>query len=175
MVLFKCKTKALKYVTVVVGIFLMTLTQVAGAESSIQRTCNTVVKAPEKAPEKTQIEIVIESGVLKSHFTNSSGTRVQISRVVEQDVRVGLTEDSDPRTLNEVEKMIVHAMILSRDPVFNGMFDAGVDLNLVHSAKVFYVGDSSKYGAPAVVVAFDADKKELGSFFGGLTLSACDK
>jgi hypothetical protein len=68
---------------------------------------------------------------------------------------------------------VAHALSLTTDPTFEGKFSAGLDLTQVRRAQVYAIGEESMFGTAAIVEAYDAANRPLGSFFGGFLVGAC--
>ena len=143
------------------------------------KTCKTTLNMPESDPVPTLIEISDNNGNLIASTTQTiegeTMTTTDSVETFEEGVRAGLNEDSDPDAINRAEALVVHAMTLENDPVFQGAFRTGVALKKVRSAKVFVIGETTNMGSMSVVEAKDEKGKVLGSFVGGFLISACKK
>lgn len=113
------------------------------------------------------------SAIIKQTINGESMTANEVVTYKEEKVRAGLTVDTNVDGLNMAESLVVHAMILSTDPVFTGTFSAGIDLSQVRSAKLYTVGASGDMGNTTIVEAYDQAGKVLGSFLGGFLVSPC--
>lgn len=98
-----------------------------------------------------------------------------VVEVSEENVRADLSAQSDvyELDLNQAERLIVHAMLLSEEPVFQGAFSTGIDLKKVRSAKMYTIGQKTNMGSATIVEARDVDNQVLGSFLGGFLVSPC--
>lgn len=114
------------------------------------------------------------SAVITQTTDGITGTYEDVVAVKEDAVRANLTAQSNPDDLNQAERLIVHAMVLSEDPVFQGAYSAGIDLKKVRSAKTFSIGEKTNMGSSAIVEARDEDNQVLGSFLGGFLVSPCE-
>lgn len=85
-----------------------------------------------------------------------------------QTITIDNASDAELNSLNSAERLVLHAASVEEV----GM-KSGLDLNLIRSAKVFFVGEITNMGAFAVVEAYDANKKLLGSFVGGFLVAPC--
>lgn len=117
---------------------------------------------------KTGVYAKIQQG-LDGNFGEYSDTAL----ISAESVRENLSRHTEPVGLNHAEGLIVHAMRLSEDPMFNGEYSAGLDLSKVRSAKMYTVGEMTNMGSTTIVEAKDADDKVLGSFLGGFLVSPC--
>ena len=162
------------------AVALLTTPALFAAETII-KTCNTTVSNLEEVVSTTDMSIVIttndlgETTAVTSTKTPNGVVDVQFKvEISEGQVREGLTADSDPDQLaNEAERLITHAMSLSEDPIMEGRFSTGIELSKVRSAKIFTLGDRTKFGSAAVVEVRDANDVVLGSFLGGFLVSPC--
>lgn len=153
----------------------ITLTTSAFA-SEIIKTCKTTVLVPEEGTFATQIDVIKDGSKYSAKVTQDAGTYVENKvSISEHKVRKGLDLSTDPDSsnLNQAESIVLHAMTLEEDPVFEGAFSSGIDLKKVRSAKVFVIGETGNMGMSAIVEAKDESGKIIGSFLGGFLLSAC--
>ena len=138
------------------------------------KTCSTTLSMPGEPSIPTKFEMNEGGVAVVTQKVEGETTSYEEKYVVEVNtVREGLTENSDMDTLNTAEKLIVHAMNLENDPVFEGKLRTGVKLKNVRSAKVYLIGEVTNMGGTAVVEASDRNGKALGSFLGGFLISAC--
>ncbi|MES2528352.1 MAG: hypothetical protein V4598_14795 [Bdellovibrionota bacterium] len=138
------------------------------------KTCSTVLSMPGEASIPTKFEMMEGGVAVVTQKIEGESSSYEDKYVVEVNtVREGLTENSDDEALNTAEKLIVHAMTLENDPVFEGKLRTGVKLKNVRSAKVYLIGEVTNMGGTAVVEASDKNGKALGSFLGGFLISAC--
>ena len=101
-------------------------------------------------------------------------SETEVASIVKNSVRPGLVgELNDDETLNLAEQLISHAMLLSEDPMFEGVFSAGIDLKKVRSAKIYTIGEATNMGQSAIVEAKDQNGKILGSFLSGMLVHPC--
>ena len=123
------------------------------------------------------IQFNINEDVLTSVVTQSTRGKTQTknwtAQSFENKVREGLKPNTNPAALNEVEKFILHAMLVSSDPILGSDLSAGIDLEAVRSAKVYIAGERARMGSLAVVEAKDSQDRLLGSFVGGLLVAPC--
>jgi hypothetical protein len=132
-------------------------------------------------PEGSQVDMLIQfnmnENVLTSVVTQSTRgqtlTKNGTAQFFEDTVREGLKLNTNPGALNEVEKFIVHAMLVASDPILGSDLSAGIDLEAVRSAKVYIAGERARTGSLAVVEAKDSEGRLLGSFVGGLLVAPC--
>jgi hypothetical protein len=132
-------------------------------------------------PEGSQVDMLIQfnmnENVLTSVVTQSTRGQTQTKKwtaqFFENKVREGLKPNANPAALNEVERFIVHAMMVASDPILGSDFSAGIDLEAVRSAKVYIAGERARMGSLAVVEAKDSEGRLLGSFVGGLLVAPC--
>ncbi len=141
------------------------------------KTCNTTLSMPGETPVPTKMEIIEVEGKLVAKVTQKvDGQTVsyeEAASVADFPVREGLTETSEVENLNTAETLVVHAMTLENDPVFEGKIRSGVALKKVRSARVYTVGETTNMGGTAIVEARDAKNKALGSYLGGFLVSPC--
>jgi hypothetical protein len=144
------------------------------------KTCNTSVPSVDVPNTVVEMSIVITAndlGELKAEITKTTPDKVEnvTQQVVlsEGAVRADLTMESDATNLNAAEQMVSHAMMLTEDPSFMGIYSTGFDLHQVRSAKVYLLGAAAKFGRPALVEARDANNNLLGTYLGGFLISPC--
>lgn len=144
------------------------------------RTCSTLLEMPGQPAVPTLVEIFAGPtgrSALVARVTQEvngrSSSYEDVAQISRHGIRPGLSSRSTTETLNLGEALIVHAMTLTEDPVYNGAFNAGFDLKAARAAVVYQVGELTNMGATAIIEAYDAGKKPLGSFFGGFLVSPC--
>lgn len=141
------------------------------------KTCNAVLRMPDSPAIPTTVEISDNNGTLEAITTQKvdgqSVSTTDSATLFEETVRANLSKDSDPDDLNHAESLVVHAMLMESDPVFQGTFKSGIALKKVRSAKVYVVGESTNMGNMSVVEAKDEKGKTLGSFIGGFLVAPC--
>lgn len=113
------------------------------------------------------------SAVVTQTIDGISGSYSDVAEIQEQSVRANLTAQSNTNDLNQAEALIVHAMMLTEDPVFDGAFSAGLDLKQVRFAKMFTVGEKTNMGSSTILEARGASNQILGSFLGGFVVTPC--
>jgi len=149
------------------------------ADTSLLKTCSTILSAPgSEKPVPTVVEVFAEGAGFVAKVTQTTDGQTTSYRdsaeVSSNKVRAGLSADSlNASDLNLAESLIVHAMMLTEDPLFQGIYDAGINLKAVRAAKVYLIGKPSDMGSTAIVEAKDELGKALGSFLGGFLVSAC--
>lgn len=152
-------------------------------EKELIKTCSTILSQPEETVTvDTQIKIFKEGNLLSATIAQKSSEGQESSfsdeaQITELTVQSDLIADieQDLEKLNLAERLIVHALTLTEDPVFKNAFNAGLDLRKVRSAKVYTIGKPTHMGLTAIVEAKDESGKDLGSFFGGFLVSACKR
>lgn len=87
-------------------------------------------------------------------------------------VRADLNPDQ-AANLTDAELFIAHAIAYTQEPELAALAKLPFDLKAVRSATVYQIGERTNMGAPAVIEAFDQDKKLLGTFFGGFYVAVC--
>ena len=168
-----------KTILLISAISLMSLSAMA-SEKKLIKSCSTVFQMPgesNKIDAKVEIFRNKDSSLVSTLTQTTDGITTsedEVATVATNSVRPGLVgELSEDETLNEAEQLISHAMLVSEDPMFEGMFSTGIDLKKVRSAKVYTVGESTNLGTSAIVEAKDKNGKILGSFVGGFLVSPC--
>jgi hypothetical protein len=148
-----------------------------GALATPVKTCNTTLSMPGETPVPTKMEILEVDGKLIAKITQKvdgqTSSYEDTAAMADYSVRAGLTETVNPEGLNPAEILIVHAMTLENDPVFEGKIRSGVALKKVRGAKVYTVGEVTNMGGTAIVEARDAKNKALGSYLGGFLVTPC--
>lgn len=157
-----------KFIIITLGAVILS---VAAHANSI-KTCDTVLKTDDSEV-AMKIEIFKKENKLTADITQEGGTLTETVDMLENTVRSGITVDSELEKLNPVERIIAHAMILTEDPILAGSQNAGLDLKLVRSAKVYMIGATDGMGVFAIVEARNKTGKALGSFVGGFLVSPC--
>lgn len=160
-------------------LFIISLPVFAG-EKELIKSCSTVLTMPETTQKvDTKIDIFKNDSALIATITQKSdsgtGSYNDEAQIDEFKVQAGLIADLGLSidNLNLAEKLIVHALTLTEDPIFKGTFSAGLDLRKVRSAKVYIVGKPTNMGLAAIVEAKDESGNDLGSFFGGFLVTPC--
>lgn len=146
------------------------------APSTLIKNCSTVLpEVGEQTSQKLDIRIIRKSDGTSVAFVRPEGkSRYEDEVLIEEHkIRAGLTQDSDPDSLNSGESLIVHAMALEGDPEFQGAFQTGVELQRVRQVKVYQIGKKTRFGSTSIVEARDQQGTDLGSFLGGFLVSAC--
>lgn len=157
---------------------VMVLSSSAFAQEVVVKQCSVTMKQLEsdKTVDMT-MKVIAKGNALSAVITQTSdgitGSYNDVAEVQEEAVRANLTAQSDSDDLNQAERLIIHAMTLSEDPVFQGAFSAGIDLKKVRSAKMFTFGKKTNVGYSAIVEARDENNQVLGSFLGGFLVSPC--
>lgn len=160
-------------------VFLSLMTASAFASDQIIKTCKTSLRSLDNEDLVIQATIkIIKRGDsyvarLTQNVQGHSQEFEQKTLISEDSVRAGLTGDEDADTLNTSEKLIVHAMSLEAIDPEKKVFDAGLDLSAVRSAKVYNFSKEGEMGMISVVEAKDEKGLVLGSFFGGFMVSPC--
>lgn len=141
------------------------------------KTCNTSLSMPGETPVPTKMEIFDVGGKLSAKVTQTvegqTSSYEDSATSADYPVREGLTETTEVEDLNPAESLVVHAMTLENDPVFEGKLKTGVALKKVRAAKIYTVGEATNMGGTAIVEARDARGKALGSYLGGFLISPC--
>ncbi|MCB9072517.1 MAG: hypothetical protein H6623_02760 [Bdellovibrionaceae bacterium] len=142
------------------------------ADETVVKSCSAQLK---QGPESVDIliEIISQDGKLNAKITQNSQSYNQTVEVGDLSVRENLTTQTENDDLNLAEQLIVHAMLLSSEPTFQGQFTTGIDLSQVRSAKVYTIGPPTNMGTTALIEAKDASGKTLGTFLGGFLISPC--
>lgn len=148
------------------------------AKTTLIKQCVTDLKNLDNGSVVTSdLQIVDKDGVISSIVKQTqqgyTSSYEDIAIISSDVVREGLTTESDPDTLNPAERLIVHAMTLTEDPVFGGEYSSGIDLTQVRSATLFQVGQSGNMGSSTIVEAKDKNGAILGSFLGGFLVAPC--
>lgn len=158
---------------------IMVLSSTAFAQDVVLKECSVTMKQPES--EKTvdmTMKVIAKSdtsltAVISQTADGVSGSYNDVVEVLEESVRANLADLSDVDDLNQAERLIVHAMLLSDNPVFQGAFSAGIDLKKVRSARMYTIGKKTNMGSSTIVEARDVNNQILGSFLGGFLVSPC--
>lgn len=157
-----------KFIIITLGAFILSV----AAHANPIKTCDTILKTDDSEV-AMKIEIFRRENKLTANITQEGGTLTETVDMLDNTVRAGITIDSELEKLNPVERIIAHAMILTEDPILEGTQDAGLDLKLVRSAKVYMIGATDGMGVFAIVDARNKAGKALGSFVGGFLVSPC--
>jgi len=144
------------------------------AVDKVIKTCETDIKLDSDSV-NTKIVITSVDGKLEAKVTQNGNSYIDSVVVEEGTVNSELSADVDAydNDLNKLELLVVHAMALTEDPIFEGTMSAGMDLKNIKSAKLYIVGKETKFGSSTIVEAKDANGKDLGSFLGGFLVGAC--
>lgn len=160
-------------------LFMASLPVLAG-EKELVKSCSTVLTMPEEIQKiETRIDIFKKDiGLVATISQNSNGQTSSYDDEVQIDelkVQAGLTSDIEQNVdnLNLAERLIVHALTLTEDPILKNTFSAGLDLRKVRSAKVYTIGKPTNMGHTAIIEAKNESGNDLGSFFGGFLVSPC--
>lgn len=144
------------------------------------KSCSTTLTMPEETNTiETQIDVFKSDSLLEATISQNavgqSSAYNDEAQLVELQVRVGLFPDinQEIENLNLAERLIVHALTLTEDPIFENSLNAGFDLRKVRTAKVYIIGKPTNMGLTAILEAKDEFGKNLGSFLGGFFVSAC--
>lgn len=126
----------------------------------------------------THIEIYKKGGAILAKISQTLDGKVssydEKAQITENNLREGLTSKSlDLVDINIAEGLVAQAMALAEDPIFEGRFNAGLNLKAVRTAKVYQIGEATNMGLVAILEAKDKDGKDLGSFVGGSVVAAC--
>lgn len=147
------------------------------AAETVVKECSTTINSPEGgAPLQLNVKIMskedktVYAKIVENDGKNTS-TYDDTAEISEGSVRENLNVDGDD--LNDAERLIAHALNVSKDPVLKKLFSTGIDLTKVRSAKMYLVGERTKFGSATIVEAKDANGKDLGSFLGGFLIGAC--
>jgi hypothetical protein len=171
----------MKYTFLICSLLLVSSLTVSASEKELVKSCSTVLTMPEETKKvETQIDIYKINSSLTATVTQKSdgqsGSYDDDVQVEELQVQAGLTPDDINEKiddLNLAERLIVHALSLTEDPVFKNTFNAGLELRKVRSAKIYTIGKPTSMGLTAIVEAKDESGKNLGSFLGGFLVSGC--
>ncbi len=168
-----------KTILLISAISLMSFSAMAGSQKLL-KTCSVDLTMPgETQVIATKINVLEnKNSELTMSFTQiingKAVTESDTASIVSNTVRPGLIgELSEDETLNLSEQLIVHAMLMSEDPDFEGVYSTGIDLTKVRSATVYTLGDSSQMVTSAIVETKDENGKVLGSFLGGFVVHPC--
>lgn len=158
-------------------LILATLLVSTSSFAAVIKTCKTTLSMPDSDPVPSVMEIFEADGGYKARVTQKvegqTSSYEDSASVSEHPVREGLTESTEVEGLNPAEALIVHAMTLENDPVFEGKLRSGVALKKVRSAKIYAIGEVTNMGGTAIVEARDSKNKALGSYLGGFLISPC--
>lgn len=123
------------------------------------------------------VRVIDRAGVLSAVVTQTidgqTSSYDDVVEVMDAPVRPRLNAELDADDLNQAERLIVHAMMLTNEPMFAGAYSAGLELSEVRSVKMYTVGKTTRMGSATLVEARDADGRVLGSFLGGFLVSPC--
>lgn len=117
------------------------------------------------------ISAIVSQRIEGQRVSNMASVEAEFSSI-----RPGMNAKSDAydETLNDGERLILHAMTTAAEPVLRATFQSGVDLARVRQTKVYYIDRNPKdMGSVAIVEAFDENGKALGSFLGGFLVAHC--
>lgn len=170
----------MKNTLLICSIIFATSFSVSISAKELIKSCSTTLTMPEEINKvETQIDIFRTDSLLQATITQYSeglkSTYNDEAQFADLQVRAGLLPDinQEIENLNLAERLIVHALTLTEDPIFEKTINAGFDLRKVRSAKVYTVGKPTNMGLTAIVEAKDELGKDLGSFLGGFLVSAC--
>ena len=156
----------------IIIIVLSSLVLSVAAHAHIIKTCDALLKTDDSEV-AMKIEILKVANKLSAQITQEGGTLTETVDKIDNPVRAGITIHSELETLHPVERTMAHAMILTEDPILEGTQNAGLDLKLVRSARVYMIGATDGMGVFAIVEARNSTGKTLGSFVGGFLVSPC--
>lgn len=169
----------MKNTLLICSIIFATSFSVSISAKELIKSCSTTLTMPEEINKvETQIDIFRTDSLLQATITqNSEGLKSTYddeAQFADLQVRAGLSPDiKEIENLNLAERLIVHALTLTEDPIFENTLNAGFDLRKVRSAKVYTIGKPTNMGLTAIVEAKDELGKDLGSFLGGFLVNAC--
>lgn len=170
----------MKNTLLICSIILATSFSVSISAKELIKSCSTILTMPEEINKvETQIDIFRTDSLLQATITQTSeglsNTYDDEAQFADLKVRAGLLPDinQEIENLNLAERLIVHALTLTEDPIFKNTLNAGFDLRKVRSAKVYTIGKPTNMGLTAIVEAKDELGKDLGSFLGGFLVNAC--
>ena len=149
------------------------------ADKTLVKSCSSDIGLPGEASVPTVVEIYKTGtkfvGITKQQTNQGPVTNSDEATITEHSIRAGLEADIEnfPEDLNMGEMLVTHALALTTDPIFEGQISAGLDLTKVRSAKVYLIGEMTKFGGMAIVEASDESGSALGSFLGGFIVSPC--
>ncbi len=162
------------------SLLLATTLTASANEKELLKSCSTVLVMPSTINGMpTKIDVYKTNNSLMATVTQDvDGEQISYddeAQVEELPVKAGLTSDPDQEVegLNLAEKLIAHALMVTEDPITEGVLSAGLDLRKVRSAKIYTIGESTHMGLSAIVEAKDESGKDLGSFFGGFLVTPC--
>ena len=167
----------MKSTALIASLFFTIALSVSAEENTLIKSCSTTLTMPESPLKvEAQIEIFKKTNNLVAKITQQvdgrTGSFNQPVQLAELSVQAGLMpsdlEGSKMDNLNLAEGLIVHALTLTEDPLFEGTFKAGLDLRKVRSAKIY-----SLDAGTAIIEAKDEYGNDLGSFYGGFIVSPC--
>ena len=148
------------------------------AGPKLLKSCTTIVQMPgepQKIPTKIDI-VALPNNTLSAITTQKVKGKLvsqsEVSSIGKFKIRPGVNPEQDGPAYNFAEQLIAHAMMMTSDPDFGGIFSAGLDLRKVRYATVFTSGDA-EMGASAIVEARDVNGNILGSFLGGFLVHPC--
>ena len=168
-----------KTILLISTISLMSFSAIAG-DQKIIKSCSADITMPGETlvvPSKFDV-IRNKNSELSISLTQTvdgvTTTEIETATITKNKVRAGLIgELSEDETLNLSEQLIVHAMLMSEDPDFEGVYSTGIDLKKVRSAKIYVIGDANEMVTSAIVETRDENGKILGSFLGGFVVFPC--
>ncbi|MEK7834119.1 MAG: hypothetical protein AAB401_23730, partial [Acidobacteriota bacterium] len=154
--------------------------KIGGSAQSVL-TCSAHVAAlgPEGKDDDMTFDIVKNknsySATITHKIAGQSSTEREAVTYFKNQVRAGLTPATDPYTddLNDAERLILHAMVLTTAPEVEGRFSVDFNLSKARSARVYQMGEATRFGSASVVVASDEKGSVLGIFLGGFIVAAC--
>ena len=157
---------------------VLALSSTAFAQDVVVKECSVTMKHLEtNKPVDMTMKVIAKGKRLSAVIIQTSegvtNSYSDVAEIQEEKVRANLTAESELDDLNQAERLIVHAMILSEDPVFEGAYSAGINLKKVRSAKMYIVGKETNMGSSTIVEARDENNQVLGSFLGGFLVSPC--
>lgn len=164
------------------NVFLFSVVAATFAASALAanpiKTCSTDLAFPDRKTVPTKFEIFADQGSFKARVTQTTegqtGVYEDTVEISQNTIRGGLTAKSSSENIGEA--LVVHALSLTEDPIFEGFFKVGFDLKAARTATVYEIGKSNgkdNIGLSAIVEARDQNGKALGSFFGGYLVSDC--
>lgn len=161
------------------SMLLLATISAQASTKTLVKSCTAILSMPgENKATETQINVFQNSKKLSSTITQkidgTAHSRDDVASLTEEQVQAGLIGNLDDiDNLNLAERLIVHAMTLTEDPIYEGIFKVNFNLKQVRSAKVYIIGEPTHMGLSAIVEAKDASGKVLGSFLGGFFVNAC--
>lgn len=155
---------------------VLTTSAVSAKEAPVIKSCDADLTFPGSPRSEMASRIYRDGNALRAQLTikqdSEENTLTESVTVFSGAVRADLNPD-EAANLTDAELFIAHAIAYTEEPELASLAKLPFDLKAVRFATVYQIGERTDMGAPAVIDAFDQDKKLLGTFFGGFYVAVC--